>query len=361
MVRVPCCDKLNLKRGLWTAEEDAKILAYVSKHGTSNWTSAPKKAGLRRCGKSCRLRWTSYLRPDLKHHNFTPQEEELIIRLHAAIGSRWAIIAQQLPGRTDNDVKNYWNTKLRKKLSEMGIDPVTHKPFSQILADYGNIGGLPRSTNRIGSLNRDLKTSPYMKPEQHSNSAQELFRGIDVVMSTPTMLLPETEPSIDKFMNGNVHQLNTNPSLNLLAQLQAMQLVTEASHCTSNEPIQPHFNTQAYLPSSSSSSSSSAFIWQDFLLEDAFLPSEPREHENVAEFALNQNAFQTQNGTSKEEMNKEKSEYQYDRFEAMHCLTENDDVEASSSTENTFIETLFHQEDKILFDFLNLLDEPLYD
>lgn len=252
----------------------------------------------------------------------------------------------------------------------MGIDPVTHKPFSQILADYGNIGGLPRSTSRIGSLSRDLKTSPYMKPEQHSNSAQELFRGIDVVMSTPTMLLPETEPSIDKFTNGNVHQLNTNPSLNLLAQLHAMQLVTEASHCTSNEPIQPHFNTQGYLPSSSSSSStttaggrnsSSAFIWQDFLLEDAFLPSEPREHESVAELPLNQNAFQTQNGISKDEMNKEKSEYQYDRFEAMHCLTENDDVEASSSTENTFIETLFHQEDKILFDFLNLLDEPLYD
>jgi myb proto-oncogene protein len=82
---------------------------------------------------------SSYI-PDLKHDNFTSEEEDLIVKLHAAIGSRWSIIAQQLPGRTDNDVKNNWNTKLKKKLSQMGIDPVTHKPFSKLIADYGNIG-----------------------------------------------------------------------------------------------------------------------------------------------------------------------------------------------------------------------------
>ncbi|KAF9607373.1 hypothetical protein IFM89_034139 [Coptis chinensis] len=87
MGRLPCCDKSNVKRGLWTAEEDAKILAYVSENGLGYWTSVPKKAGLRRSGKSCRLRYTNYLRPDLKHDNFTPQEE-LIINLHASIGSR---------------------------------------------------------------------------------------------------------------------------------------------------------------------------------------------------------------------------------------------------------------------------------
>ncbi|KAJ6691340.1 F14D16.11-RELATED [Salix koriyanagi] len=125
MGRPPCCDKSNVKRGLWTPEEDAKILAYVSNHGTGNWTLVPKKAGLNRCGKSCRLRWTNYLRPDLKHDRFAPEEEELIIKLHEAIGSRWSLIAKRLPGRTDNDVKNYWNTKLRKKLQKMGIDPKT--------------------------------------------------------------------------------------------------------------------------------------------------------------------------------------------------------------------------------------------
>ncbi|XP_030547890.1 transcription factor MYB35 [Rhodamnia argentea] len=145
MKRPPCCDKLNVKRGLWTAEEDAKILAYVSTHGTGNWTLVPKKAGLNRCGKSCRLRWTNYLRPDLKHDGFSPEEEDLIINLHKIFGSRWSLIAKHLPGRTDNDVKNYWNTKLKKKLQKMGIDPLTHKPFSQIFSDFESMSGRPNA------------------------------------------------------------------------------------------------------------------------------------------------------------------------------------------------------------------------
>ncbi|XP_065859514.1 transcription factor MYB35-like [Euphorbia lathyris] len=90
IMRPPCCGKLNVKKGVWTPKEDAKMVAYVSKRGTRNWTDLPKKAGFRRCGKSCRLRWINYLRPDLKHDNFTLQEEELIVRLHSAIGSRSA-------------------------------------------------------------------------------------------------------------------------------------------------------------------------------------------------------------------------------------------------------------------------------
>ncbi|XP_028216190.1 transcription factor MYB35-like [Glycine soja] len=178
MGRPPCCDKSNVKRGLWTPEEDAKILAYVANHGTGNWTLVPKKAGLKRCGKSCRLRWTNYLRPDLKHDGFTPQEEELIINLHGAIGSRWSIIAKRLPGRTDNDVKNYWNTKLRKKLMKMGIDPVTHKPVSQVLSDLGSISGLPNTTtNQIAFINKDLMSNmlPITKtePSGSNNSTVE--------------------------------------------------------------------------------------------------------------------------------------------------------------------------------------------
>ncbi|KAL8471495.1 hypothetical protein ACS0TY_028948 [Phlomoides rotata] len=148
MGRPPCCDKANVKRGPWTPEEDAKILAYVASHGIGNWTLVPQKAGLNRCGKSCRLRWTNYLRPDLKHDNFTPEEEECILEMHKTIGSRWSLIARQLPGRTDNDVKNYWNTKLKKKLSKLGIDPITHKPFSQLFSEYGKISGSHISRNR---------------------------------------------------------------------------------------------------------------------------------------------------------------------------------------------------------------------
>nr|XP_016441905.1 PREDICTED: transcription factor MYB35-like [Nicotiana tabacum] len=173
MGRPPCCDKANVKRGPWTAEEDAKILAYVASHGIGNWTLVPQKAGLNRCGKSCRLRWTNYLRPDLKHDNFTPQEEECIIELHKTIGSRWSLIAKQLPGRTDNDVKNYWNTKLKKKLVNMGIDPVTHKPFAQVFAEYGKISGLPiqNARNHICLPNNTTEISkqlPFSLRENYS-------------------------------------------------------------------------------------------------------------------------------------------------------------------------------------------------
>ncbi|KAJ7546287.1 hypothetical protein O6H91_08G033700 [Diphasiastrum complanatum] len=144
MGRAPCCEKESVKRGPWTPEEDAKLLACISQHGTGSWRTLPKKAGLQRCGKSCRLRWTNYLRPDLKHGRFSDHEEQMIVKLHAALGSRWSLIAAQLPGRTDNDVKNYWNTRLKKKLCEMGIDPITHKPISQLLADLAGSISIPK-------------------------------------------------------------------------------------------------------------------------------------------------------------------------------------------------------------------------
>ncbi|KAK6127062.1 hypothetical protein DH2020_039203 [Rehmannia glutinosa] len=117
MGRAPCCDKANVKKGPWSPEEDATLKAYIDKFGTGgNWIALPQKIGLKRCGKSCRLRWLNYLRPNIKHGGFTEEEDNIICSLYISIGSRWSIIAAQLPGRTDNDIKNYWNTRLKKKL-----------------------------------------------------------------------------------------------------------------------------------------------------------------------------------------------------------------------------------------------------
>ncbi|XP_050382464.1 transcription factor MYB1-like [Argentina anserina] len=134
MGRSPCCAKEGLNRGAWTALEDRILTEYIKVHGEGGWRNLPKKAGLKRCGKSCRLRWLNYLRPGIRRGNISPDEEDLIVRLHKLLGNRWSLIAGRLPGRTDNEIKNYWNTTLSKRiqvqearLSAGGEEPISKK------------------------------------------------------------------------------------------------------------------------------------------------------------------------------------------------------------------------------------------
>ncbi|KAL0709152.1 hypothetical protein Bca4012_016130 [Brassica carinata] len=130
MSRKPCCVGEGLKKGAWTIEEDKKLISYIQEHGEGGWRDIPQKAGLKRCGKSCRLRWANYLKPDIKRGEFSYEEEQIIIMLHASRGNKWSVIARHLPKRTDNEIKNYWNTHLKKRLIDQGIDPLTHKPLA---------------------------------------------------------------------------------------------------------------------------------------------------------------------------------------------------------------------------------------
>ncbi|XP_022717847.1 transcription factor MYB82-like [Durio zibethinus] len=114
MVRQPSWDRTCLKKGTWSPDEDQKLITYIMRHGIWNWNEMAKYAGLSRSGKSCRLRWVNYLRPNIKRGNFTREEEETIVQLQKMLGNRWSAIAAKLPQRTDNDIKNYWNTRLKK-------------------------------------------------------------------------------------------------------------------------------------------------------------------------------------------------------------------------------------------------------
>ncbi|XP_009340212.2 transcription factor MYB39-like [Pyrus x bretschneideri] len=157
MVRSPCCDEENsLKKGPWTMDEDAKLTDYIRRNGRGSWRALPKLAGLNRCGKSCRLRWTNYLRPDIKRGKFSEEEERVIINLHSVLGNKWSKIATHLPGRTDNEIKNYWNTNLRKKLLHMGIDPNTHKPRT----DLNHLLDLSSLLRAASVGNSNMMTSP---------------------------------------------------------------------------------------------------------------------------------------------------------------------------------------------------------
>ncbi|KAM1937732.1 hypothetical protein FF1_015415 [Malus domestica] len=104
------------KKGLWTVEEDRILTDYIRVHGKGKWNRVNKVTGLKRSGKSCRLRWMNYLSPSVKRSDFSEEEDDLIIRLHNLIGNRWSLIAGRVPGRTDNQVKNHWNSHLSKKL-----------------------------------------------------------------------------------------------------------------------------------------------------------------------------------------------------------------------------------------------------
>ncbi|KAI4333257.1 hypothetical protein L6164_018090 [Bauhinia variegata] len=191
-----CCSKQKIKRGLWSPEEDEKLITHITTHGHKSWSSVPKLAGtslslswLQRCGKSCRLRWINYLRPDLKRGSFTAEEEQTIIDVHRILGNRWAQIAKHLPGRTDNEVKNFWNSCIKKKLISQGLDPQTHTLLSshRRASACSNISEINPNTSSIFTLNSQLIPNAGMIPY---NKAQP-----DIVQTNSTIFSSEYQPS----------------------------------------------------------------------------------------------------------------------------------------------------------------------
>lgn len=227
MGRAPCCDKDGLKKGPWLPEEDQMLVDYIEKHGPGNWRILPKKAGLQRCGKSCRLRWTNYLRPDIKRGRFSFEEEETIIQLHSILGNKWSAIAAKLPGRTDNEIKNYWNTHIRKRLLRMGIDPVTH-------------------TRRLDLM--DLTS--LLNSQQQNNSQLNLLK----LLSLQTLVNPELL-RLATLLSTN----QNNGNLNFLLQnLQENQLADPMQNPNPLQTTNPHIQNSLNLPSCSTMTATNA-------------------------------------------------------------------------------------------------------
>ncbi|XP_020207547.1 transcription factor MYB2 [Cajanus cajan] len=137
-------EEISITKGPWTEQEDSVLFNYITLHGEGHWNSVARYTGLKRTGKSCRLRWLNYLRPNVRRGNITLQEQLLILDLHSRWGNRWSKIAEHLPGRTDNEIKNYWRTRVVKQAKQLKCD-VNSKQFRDTL----RFVWMPRMLERI--------------------------------------------------------------------------------------------------------------------------------------------------------------------------------------------------------------------
>ncbi|KAI3795389.1 hypothetical protein L1987_38041 [Smallanthus sonchifolius] len=179
MGRSPCCDKNGLKKGPWTQEEDIKLMEYVQLHGPGNWRTLPKNAG--KC---------------------------LLVFDYTSVYILWSAIAASLPGRTDNEIKNYWNTHIRKRLLRNGIDPVTHTPRLDLL----DISSILNSAQL--NLSNLLSLQTLVNPK---------------VLKLATLLASSSnQENLDMFLNNQMIN-QTNETLNN-QQLPNSQILNQESH-----------------------------------------------------------------------------------------------------------------------------------
>ncbi|PIN17956.1 Transcription factor, Myb superfamily [Handroanthus impetiginosus] len=221
-----CCNQQKVKRGLWSPEEDEKLIRYITNHGYGCWSEVPEKAGLQRCGKSCRLRWINYLRPDIRRGRFTPEEEKLIISLHGAVGNRWAHIASHLPGRTDNEIKNYWNSWIKKKI---------RKPTNTIAKSNQTSQFTYTQNHQFDHfLNQDLPTKSQLQDNTLFSLPNPSF--IFDIGSNVQPTSTTSHSRIDQIFQDNSQTWLLNQHQ---GQAQPPEMVSYSSHSMNSNPLTP--------------------------------------------------------------------------------------------------------------------------
>ncbi|XP_020691152.1 transcription factor MYB93 [Dendrobium catenatum] len=287
MGRSPCCDENGLKKGPWTPEEDQKLVHYIQKHGHGSWRALPKLAGLNRCGKSCRLRWTNYLRPDIKRGKFSPEEEQTILNLHSILGNKWSAIATHLSGRTDNEIKNYWNTHLKKKLIQMGFDPMTHQPRTDFTAALPHLLALAnlvdhRPPTWLDSLKAEAAKLQFLQYFLQSAPSNTGFESIDSFLNPqPLSSYPIEQnignqpPLLELPMSYDYQSLLSNENLNY----DESKLPLMESPISTLPPLIDMSNPGDACSTSScegrGNSTSATSFWPEFLLDDSFMNELP--------------------------------------------------------------------------------------
>ncbi|KAI3893160.1 hypothetical protein MKX03_020185 [Papaver bracteatum] len=267
MGRSPSRDEIEWKKGPWTPEEDKKLTDYIHKNGHRSWRALPKLAGLNRCGKSCRLRWNNYLKPGIKRGKFSDDDEKLIISLHSVLGNKWSQIATHLPGRTDNEIKNYWNTHIKKKLLQMGVDPVTHRPRTDLnlLANLSNLLVAANILNLMNPLDNatriqaDLLNQLRLVPNRDTNNIFNQYlepnsQLLNTLGYLPNSSSSQTPPPYN--FSSSKHSDVTNDNENIPAEDADCYRFEQGSSSISNNylndddnmNVQDYLNSPVYIP-----------------------------------------------------------------------------------------------------------------
>uniref|UniRef100_K9LWM8 R2R3 MYB n=1 Tax=Iris fulva TaxID=92176 RepID=K9LWM8_9ASPA len=197
------CEEVELRRGPWTLEEDTMLIHYIARHAEGRWNLLARCSGLKRTGKSCRLRWLNYLKPDLKRGNLSPEEQFLILELHSKWGNRWSRIAQYLPGRTDNEIKNYWRTRVQKQARQLNIDA-----NSSIFRDAVRCYWMPRLLEKMSLTSDPSGTNPNPDPPIPSHPQQVVYNA----GSSDHMLSPSNPSTTCYGQSSNSAELALSPN-----------------------------------------------------------------------------------------------------------------------------------------------------